>query len=198
MAYTQIKHLDISRHEWYVTDSRYLTAAAIIAGLIIVTFVVATALGVEVPSSLLPPYQPTLAAVVASTAVLVVDTVIPVPSSLVCAGLGVAFGVVAGGLIAAAGLFCGSMVGFSVGRVGRRRFGGEPQSAATATKFGDHSGLLLLICTRPIPVAAETAVIVAGVSPMRWRTAIVGSTVGALLTGLAFAGVGEGAVRLLS
>lgn len=96
---------------------------------------------------------------------LVVDILAPVPSSLVCVGLGSLFGGLGGTLIAWLGLSLGAAAGYGLGRwLG-------PSVVVRATRPGDvafmeramtrHGGWAIVLF-RAVPVLAEASVLIAG------------------------------------
>lgn len=93
------------------------------------------------------------------------DIVLPVPSSLAATGAGMMFGAVGGTLIAGLGMAAGAMAGL----VGARRLGrdrvaasmGAAEFARLETMLGRYAPIVVMLC-RPVPVLAETTVLVAG------------------------------------
>lgn len=119
---------------------------------------------------------------------LVVDILAPVPSSLVCVGLGSLFGGLGGTLIAWLGLSLGAAAGYGLGRwLG-------PGIVARATGPGDvafleramarHGGWAIALF-RAVPVLAETSVLLAGCGRVRLGV----FTVAAALSNLGIAAV---------
>jgi uncharacterized membrane protein YdjX (TVP38/TMEM64 family) len=141
-----------------------------------------------------------VAAAAVGVGLLVLDVVLPVPSSLVMIAHGAAFGPLLGAALSLLGSLGAALLGFTVGRRGgplldrlvpaadRRR------ADALLTRWG----VLAIVVTRPVPLLAETTVILAGASPLGWRrtavAALVGSAPAAVLYALAgsvAAGVGD-------
>lgn len=124
---------------------------------------------------------------------LVADVLVPAPSSVVMVELGALFGVVPGALLSLAGATGATLVAFAVGRRGRsmiaRREDAEQQAAVR--RFVARSGLLALVVTRPVPVLAETVAVLAGATPMPWRTALLGSVLGNLVPAVVYAVAGS-------
>lgn len=100
---------------------------------------------------------------------LVVDAVLPVPSSIVMVALGATFGV-GGGLVLSV---VGSMGGFALGYLLGRRSSGAVTSAVDADDVARGMalvrrwGVLAIVASRPVPLVAETVAISAGAFGMR-------------------------------
>jgi len=114
-------------------------------------------------------------------ALLAVDVLVPIPSSLVMMLSGAAFGVPAGSLIALVGSIGGEWLGFElVRRYGRRaadRFVGGAESERFRHLIARH-GAVAVAVTRALPVVMETVSVVAGLSAMRRRTFLLASLAG--------------------
>lgn len=134
---------------------------------------------------------------------LVVDAVLPVPSSLVMIAFGAVFGAAMGALLSLVGSLGAMLAGFAIGRRGGplvARFVCPPE-AATAERLLARWGLLAIVVTRPVPLLAETMAVLAGASSLGWRKAMGAALVGSLpaaviyaLTGAAVADFGSGAL----
>ena len=128
---------------------------------------------------------------------LIVDVLLPVPSSLVMVAHGALFGVVGGTLLSLVGSLGAAMFGFWLGRRGGSLL--ERLVPLDERERADYLlkrwGMLAIIVTRPVPLLAETVAIMAGTSPMGWGraalAAIAGSLPPALLYALTGASVGK-------
>lgn len=130
---------------------------------------------------------------------LVLDVLLPVPSSLVMTAHGALFGWPLGTLLSLLGGVGAVAFAFGLGRRGSRwvaRLVGDDR--ARVDKMLHQYGGLAIIASRPVPLLAETVALLAGTSSMRWRTALVAALLGNLapallyaLTGAAAASVGE-------
>jgi uncharacterized membrane protein YdjX (TVP38/TMEM64 family) len=173
-----------------------LLAAAMIVSLGLI-FVVVEALGVPLltdPSPWLKVGGPTGALI--GTALLVADVVLPVPSSVIMVGYGSLYGVVIGTLLSVLGNVGAALFGFLLGQRGGRwlhRF--FPDSARQqAERVLSRYGLLAIKLSRPVPLLAETMVVLAGTAlagtsrlPL-WQVMLasaLGSLPAALLYGVA-------------
>jgi len=100
---------------------------------------------------------------------LAVDILLPIPSSLVSTACGLFVGIIGGTLVSWAGMTLSCAAGFWLARSGRpavRRLMGERELErlqVLSARFGDWA---IIIC-RPVPVLAEAAVLLAGMSGMR-------------------------------
>jgi len=131
------------------------------------------------------------------TGLLVTDALLPVPSSVVMVVYGSLYGVLVGTLLSLLGSVGAALFGFLLGRRGgvwlARFFPADARQQAERV-LGRY-GLLAITLTRPVPLLAETMVVLAGTSrlPM-WQVALA-AALGALPTSLLYAIVGATAVR---
>ena len=132
-----------------------------------------------------------LPAAVLGIGLLVVDVVLPVPSSLVMLAHGAGFGVVLGTALSLAGSLGAALLGLGLGRRGGPLLDRiVPQhERRRADALLARWGTLAIVVTRPVPLLAETTVLLAGASGLGWaRTAgaaVLGSLPAALLYALA-------------
>ncbi len=104
-------------------------------------------------------------------AVLAVDLLLPVPSSMVATLGGAELGVVTGTACAWLGLTISAVAGWWLGR----RAGGlalerlDPAERAALQRHEQRIGPLLIVLTRPLPLLAEAASLFAGGAGMRLR-----------------------------
>jgi uncharacterized membrane protein YdjX (TVP38/TMEM64 family) len=113
---------------------------------------------------------------------LVVDVLLPVPSSMVMLAHGALFGAWLGTALSLAGCMGAASFGFWLGRRGgkvleRLITQQEKQEADTLLQKW---GALALLVTRPLPLLAETTAILAGASPMSWSRMLLSSFLGSL------------------
>jgi uncharacterized membrane protein YdjX (TVP38/TMEM64 family) len=169
--------------------NRYLIVAAALAAFFLTGFVLAEAFGVPwlaTPPALAGQAHPVAAAV--GVGLLVVDAVLPVPSSLVMLALGGLFGVAGGAALGLAGRVGATLLAFVLGRrlsgwVGRP--GGE-----LSARLLHRWGAVAIVVTRPIPIIGETVAVLAGASPMSWGRVTVAATLGSLPEAVLFAWAG--------
>lgn len=116
-----------------------------------------------------PPTAPVLAA--AEIGVLAADILLPVPSSLVATLGGASLGVIAGTACAWLGMTLGSCAGWLLGRAAGIR-GAVPVDAETRAFVEAKQcryGPLVVVVTRPLPILAEAAALMAGSAGMPGR-----------------------------
>lgn len=118
---------------------------------------------------------------------LLADVVLVVPSSLVMAAMGAALGAPLGTLVATLGGVGAAAIGWAIGRVGA--------SAPSAREEGwlRRWGPAILVLTRPIPMLAESMVVVAGATGLPLRTTLAWSALGCLPTSAMYATLGAAA-----
>jgi uncharacterized membrane protein YdjX (TVP38/TMEM64 family) len=116
-----------------------------------------------------PPPAPLLA--VAEIGVLASDILLPVPSSLVATLGGASLGVVGGTACGWIGLTLGSLAGWWLGRTaGRRSIAALDDEARAALEARRRRlGPLVVVLTRPLPILAEAAALMAGATGMTWQ-----------------------------
>lgn len=153
-----------------------------------------------------PPPSPAVLAA-AEVGILAVDILLPVPSSLVATLGGAQLGIPLGTVCGCLGMTLGAIAGWGLGRiVGRSAMArlddaardslaadgkSEPQRAA-AEGFQSLLGPVLVVITRPLPLIAEAAAIMAGVAAMPFRSFLAAAASGNLV--IAFAWSIAGAV----
>lgn len=132
------------------------------------------------------------AAVAVGTGLLIVDVVLPVPSSVIMVANGAIFGIVVGSLLSLIGSVGAAMVGFLIGRRGGALLSRIVTTAEVeqANRLLDRWGLLAIIVTRPIPLLAETMAIIAGTSRLEWRRVLGAVVVGAIPASILYAVTG--------
>src|ERR1044072_632930 len=156
---------------------RYVLVMDGLMAFFIVLFFVVKAVGVPLLSDPTPwmNHGGLLAAGV-GVGLLVVDVLLPVPSSLVMVAHGALFGVVAGTLLSLLGSLGAAVFGFAIGRRGKRLLVRvvSPQESARADYLLERWGSLAIVVTRPLPVLAGTVGITAGRPGTAWGRAARG------------------------
>jgi uncharacterized membrane protein YdjX (TVP38/TMEM64 family) len=113
---------------------------------------------------------------------LVLDVLFPIPSSVIMVANGALFGPYLGALLSLIGCMGASAFGFVLGRTGApwlRRLV-TSQEKAHADALLERYGTLAIIVTRPLPLLAETTVIMAGTSAMKWRSLFLATILGSM------------------
>lgn len=137
-----------------------------------------------------PPPAAMLAA--AEVGILAVDILLPVPSSFVTTLGGAQLGIVAGTVCGWLGMTLGGIAGWGLGRVvggaALARLDDEARGSLAARER--QLGPMLLVVTRPLPLVAEAAAIMAGAAAMPFRTFLVAAASGNLAIALAWSMAG--------
>jgi uncharacterized membrane protein YdjX (TVP38/TMEM64 family) len=153
-----------------------------------------------------PPAPMTLAALV--VAILAADIVLPVPSGPISTLAGSHLGVALGTAASALGMTLGAVIAFAVAR----RFARAPnekrtpvsreavaersaRQSPTAEQSARHHGPWMLVLTRPLPIIAEAAVLVAGSLHMPWRTFLPPVVVSNIAISATYAVLGQQAAQ---
>ncbi len=130
-----------------------------------------------------------LSAALTGIGLLVADIILPVPSSLVMIANGALFGLAWGTFLSLVGNLGAALTGFFIGRRGElllARFV-PPKERNRANDLLAEWGLLAIIITRPVPLLAETTMIMAGASTVKWKPMILASLAGSLPISLLYA-----------
>ena len=138
---------------------------------------------------------PTALAALGAFGLLVVDVVLPVPSSVVMVLDGALFGVVAGAMISLAGGTAASLLAFALGRRSRslitRCVPAEDRMAAD--RLLGRWGATAVLVTRPVPILAEAVAFMAGASPLALRPFTLAAVAGTLPAAALYAVAGAAA-----
>jgi uncharacterized membrane protein YdjX (TVP38/TMEM64 family) len=128
-------------------------------------------------------------AALAGVGMLVVDVVLPIPSSLVMILNGALFGILVGTLLSLLGALGAAIIGFLMGRRGGPLLVHFvlPEDRERADRLLQDWGMLAIIATRSIPLLAETVIIMAGASSIPWRTMLLATLLGSLPMSLLYA-----------
>ena len=114
--------------------------------------------------------RPTAAVLAAlEVGVLAADLLLPVPSSMVATLGGAELGIALGTCCAWLGMTAGSLAGWWLGKTagGRALARLEPAERAELARQQHRLGPLLVVLSRPLPLVAEAAALVAGAAGMR-------------------------------
>jgi len=125
---------------------------------------------------------------------LVADLVLPIPGSAVMTALGMLYGPLVGGTVAALGSFTSGMVGYGLCRAfGQRAFRAiaGAEGDAEARRLFDRAGGWLVAVSRWLPVLPETVACLAGLTAMRFAVFAAALACGALPLGFTFAAIGH-------
>jgi uncharacterized membrane protein YdjX (TVP38/TMEM64 family) len=126
----------------------------------------------QMVESWLDPPPPPSAIALMTVALLSSDILLPIPSSLVSTFAGAQLGILAATAVSWLGMTLGAMLGFFLARVWGRALAVRFTSLddlQRIDRLGQDYGVWMLIATRPLPLLAEAAVLLAGLSGLSWR-----------------------------
>lgn len=155
---------------------------AIAAGVILSKLVIENLLGLDL-STLVTRWadDPGLGTVAVVFALLAVDILLPVPSSLVMILSGSLLGVMWGSVVSLAGSLGGQWMGYELarryGRAAAARLVGDQDLRHMSDLMARH-GAVAVVVTRALPVVLETVSVVAGLAGMRRATFLLAALAG--------------------
>lgn len=124
------------------------------------------------------------------------DLVLPVPQTVVIAGLGLIYGTLLGGLLGSLGLITGGLLGYALMRTSVRRFAQRVAGARAMCEMERlfrRNGAWAIGLTRSLPYSVpEAMVFLAGLAGMPMKKFAVALTVGSVPTAFAFSAIGAG------
>ncbi len=171
---------------------RLLLAAGAVMVALLVVFTVVQAWGPALLTSPEPWLESgRLVAATLGMGLLVIDALLPVPSSVVLVSLGALFGVAGGTALGMAGTMGGTVLAFGLGRLGQHRFSrwlpaGDQRTVDLVSQWG----IVAIAATRPLPLLAETVAVLAGGLGVSWWRLCLGAAAGLLPTTAAYAVAG--------
>ncbi|MCE5325345.1 MAG: VTT domain-containing protein [Planctomycetaceae bacterium] len=127
-------------------------------------------------------------------ALLAADAFLPVPAPPVMATMGVLYGTLVGGIIAAAGSILAGLVGFGIGRLaGKRvlRLLCNQQELVELQRFFDTWGAAGIVASRALPVAPEVLTVLAGIARMHLGRFMLALLLGGIPIGVLLAWAGS-------
>jgi len=130
----------------------------------------------------------------AGIGLLVADLLIPVPSVAVMSALGVIYGPVLGGALAALGSLLAGLFGYGLARLAGRRVAevlAGRRGLRAARRLFRHWGGVLVALSRWLPVLPEAVAIMAGLTRMPSGRYALALACGSASVGFAFAGLGH-------
>lgn len=128
---------------------------------------------------------------------LALDTMLPVPSSIVATVASQRLGFAGGTIVIALGLCIGNAIGYLIGRTFAtplvEALVGAKEVARARTIVTTRPGILALALTRPVPIISEAVVVLAGTArtPLARTAAVCG--LANLGLAMAYAAIGSGA-----
>lgn len=134
-------------------------------------------------------------------ALLAVDVVLPIPSSLVSTTAGALHGLWPGTLVSTIGMTLSCAIGYGLGTSAGRRLAHRligPASLRRCEDLQHRRGDWMIVVTRSIPVLAEASTFYAGMGRMRMRRFIGLSALSNLGISLVYAALGASVVQFSS
>lgn len=142
----------------------------------------------------LSPPPPDWQLALLTVGVLSTDILLPVPSSLVSTLAGAQLGIAAATAVSWLGMTLSAALGFGLARGFGRTLAlryCRPDDLARLDRFGQHYGAWTIVLTRALPVLAEAAVFVVGLSELSWRRFLPAMMLSNLGIALAYALLGH-------
>jgi uncharacterized membrane protein YdjX (TVP38/TMEM64 family) len=174
---------------------RHLVVLALVVGGLLAIFIIVEAMKVPLFNDPSPwMLQDSWAAKSLGLWLLIFDIVLPVPSSLLMVAHGAMFGILWGTVLSVLGGLGAALVGFAIGRGGIQLVDSSFSSyeRERANDLITRWGVTAIIVTRPVPLLAESVVIIAGTMPsMTWTKLALAATAGLLPTALMYALAGH-------
>jgi uncharacterized membrane protein YdjX (TVP38/TMEM64 family) len=127
-------------------------------------------------------------------ALLAADAFLPVPAPPVMATMGVLYGTVVGGIIAATGSILAGLVGFGIGRLAGKkalRLFAKDSELAELRRFFDTWGAAGIVASRALPVAPEVLTVLAGIARMHVGRFMLALLLGGIPIGILLAWAGS-------
>ncbi|HVQ09991.1 MAG TPA: VTT domain-containing protein [Allosphingosinicella sp.] len=166
------------------------SAIILLLGLILIPFFL---LGSQIEARTAALAASTQGAIIyGGAALLALDIVLPVPSSLLATAIGAALGPWLGTLVNAAGLTLGCAAGLMLGRSGAplaRSILGNRLYRRFAAGAAHHGIVFILVC-RAVPVLGEASIVAAGAGRAPFAPALAAAAAANLVIGAAYAVAG--------
>jgi uncharacterized membrane protein YdjX (TVP38/TMEM64 family) len=175
----------------------YLIAVAVVPAIFLALFLIGEALGIPLLEDPTPWLQQAgwLAAAI-GVSLLALDVLLPVPSNIVMIAHGALFGIVVGTMLSILGTMLASAAAFWVGRRGGRLLAlvVPADERAHADAILERWGIVAIVVSRPLPLLAETILVLAGASTMGWRPAMLATLLGSLPLSAFYAWAGAASI----
>ncbi len=177
----------------------YLLTAGVVLAAFLGLFLLGEAAGIpflEDPTPMLA--QAGWLTAVIGVGLLAADVVLPVPSNLVMIAHGALFGIIVGTLLSLLGSMAAAGIAFWIGRRGGRllSLAVPADERERANAILARWGVLAIVVSRPLPLLAETIVVLAGASPMTWRATMLAVLLGSLPPSVLYAWAGAASFGL--
>jgi uncharacterized membrane protein YdjX (TVP38/TMEM64 family) len=175
----------------------YLIAVTVVPVFFLVLFLIGEAAGVPLLEDPTPWLQQAgwLAAAL-GVSLLALDVLLPVPSNVVMISHGALFGIVVGTLLSLLGSMLASAAAFWIGRRGGRLLAltVPDDERVRADAFLARWGVIAIVVSRPLPLLAETILVLAGASPLGWHSAMLATAIGSAPLCLLYAWAGAASI----
>lgn len=177
----------------------YLIAAGAVLALFMALFLVGEAAGVPLLEDPTPWLGSAgwLSATIGVT-LLAVDVLLPIPSNIIMIAHGALFGVVVGTALSLLGTMLATVAGFWIGRRGGRLLAMvvPPDERARADAILARWGMLAIVVSRPLPLLAETVMVLAGASALGWGRSMLAALLGSIPPCLFYAWAGAASIGM--
>lgn len=173
--------------------NRYWLLVGSIITAFLVVYLLVEAFHVPLLTEVSPLSRATYATALLGVGLLTADALLPVPSSLVMVALGALFGFAAGSALSLVGNVTGFLFAYWLGSRSSplvQRLVSN-QELDRGSRVLRRWGVMALILTRPLPILAETTVIMAGVSKLPFARSLAAITAGSLPACLLYAWAGS-------
>lgn len=175
---------------------RGLIAMLLVLALVLLPYFLLGAAMDETVLALIAANRATIAS--GGAALLALDIVLPVPSSLLATAIGAALGPWLGTLVNAAGLTLGCAAGLLLGRSGSplaRQILGHGLFQRFAAASARHGVLFILVC-RAVPVLGEASIVAAGAGRAPFAPALAAAAAANVVIGAVYAFAGTAPLAL--
>lgn len=173
--------------------ARWLVFVALLLAFILVPFALLEGHMNELVQATLQSKQSIAIITLAVIAFLLLDIVLPIPSSFVLATTGYLLGTAVGTAVCFVGLTAASLAGYALGRYAGGPVAQRVVGRAQLDRFADLSrryGDALLVAFRAMPVLAEATTILAGISRMPMPRFLLVVSIGNLVVAAMYAWIG--------
>jgi uncharacterized membrane protein YdjX (TVP38/TMEM64 family) len=162
---------------------RYAAVIGAVVGVLLTAYLVAETVGVPVLSDPAPSLEGGgVHGAALGVGLLFADALVPIAGSVVMVSLGALYGAPLAIALSLLGRVGMAAIGFGLGRRARTPIERHVHAVdlVRAAALLDRHGALAIAATRPVPLLAETVLVLAGASAMPWGRAMLGALVGSV------------------
>ncbi len=182
-----------------MATKRYWLAITLISSVFLVLYLIVEGLKIPVLSDPSPFLNaPGIITALGGIIILILDVLLPVPSSFIMVANGALFGIFLGTLLSLVGRTSAFFFGYYLGTKAlpyAKRFISEKEMAK-ANSLLEKWGVLAIVLTRPLPILSETMAVTAGFSSIPLKRSLVAASLGSLPEAFLFAATGAVAASL--